>query len=226
MPEKFINSLSPYIPAPFENANVCPHYGRGLTPSQGTLTREESLAPQRLQKPAFVDPEICLSQVAEELTAALALADAAPAQYEAALNAPPKTEKADAEAKVAKLAAQLREAQAVLDDINRRPTPLQAFTDTALSLESTTQALAGLAHTALVDRDVKRVFSVTRDDAAKEVLYTFGRKYKRLSVYGKFQNLWRAVEAKSAVSGVLVSNSVKRSKAALEVIAEVLKGAK
>jgi hypothetical protein len=220
-----INELSSHVPTAFERANVRPRYGQGLPPNQEPLTPNERPLPQRLQKPAYVEPEIRLSQVAEKLAAALALADAAPAQYTAALNAPPTTEKADAEAKVAKLAAQLREAQAVLDEINLRPTPLEVFTDTAVNLESTTQALAGLTHTALVDRDVKNTFGVDRDDAAREVLYTFGRKYKRLAAYAHFQSLWRAVQAKTV--GVMnVETSVKRSKAALEVIAEVLKGAK
>ncbi|HWY91816.1 MAG TPA: hypothetical protein VNY04_02875 [Chthoniobacterales bacterium] len=203
------------------NADIRPNYDRNVPHNQRPLESEDRPAPQRIER-KYVDPTVRLDQVAEELTDALALADSAPVTYAAELNAPPTDEKEKAEAKVRKLAQQLQEAQAELDEINNRPTPLESFTDSAVKLETNVQFLAGTAHTALVDLSVKETFGVDREDAADEVLYTFGRKFKRLQNYQRFQSLHRAVSS-NTISELLVANSVKRSKAALQVIAEVLK---
>jgi hypothetical protein len=171
----------------------------------------------------LIPPAKRIAEIESELATALQLANDAPGQYETAKQLPhpsPRLEKL--RAKVQDLQQKLHAAQLELEAEEALPTPIQSFIDVALQLESNVQFLAGRLLVALTDRALEETFKVSREDAEPAVVKTISKRWKRLSNYQAFMSIHRAVQD-HRVSELLIQNAIKRSVAALSVIADVLK---
>jgi hypothetical protein len=130
-PKLMITDLTS-MPKRFEQQSIVkPRFEKNIPHDQKPLEPATHDMPQRIQR-RTVSPQDLLTELETELNETIALAKSSPVKYGKELNAPPTTEKADAEKRVTRLQAELRDATERLAEINARPTPIRSFLGDAL----------------------------------------------------------------------------------------------
>jgi hypothetical protein len=234
MPTEFIRARQELPSSPLQlrdfpssversNANIRPNFDRSVGSNANTIYPQGPDLPiQRLVKPSTPPPADRIKEIEREVTESLRLANDAPTVFEKTKDLPASPKLKQLRTKIQDLAEQLRRAQAELETEENKPTALQVFVDSALQLERSVQFLSGNLLVALTDRALEETFKVSREDAEPAVVKTISKRWKRLSNYQAFMSVHRALQD-HRVSELLIQNAIKRSSAALAVIADVLK---
>jgi len=208
-----------------QRANVRPRFEKNVPLDQTPLEPANHEPPQRTQR-RTVSPQDLLTELETELNEAIEFAKSSPAQYEADLNEPPTTEKADAEKLVIRLQAELRDAQQKLAEINARPTPLRNFLGNALVIERSVQMLSQSIWEALTGLALFDTFKITDANRADPgVKKTMAQRWWKLANYKAWQSLARTLNLDN-VSEARVRQSIERSAKTLEVIKAELEDSK